>query len=724
MAVSNYIKGCGYSVNRLDKVVYLFPESIVKDIRVDSGAAYVTLSSNPSGYVVNSIDIENTSALDERYQFSHKVTFQVNGYVNEEFVGNKYYVAIKTVGGAYYILNPRIPCKVAYNFILGYNECHTDFTLDTVSNDATLPLSGLSLPTPKDCGFHLDGIKSLLLNEKRFTAKTPQYVLYTNDGFKTIDLGRDAIFTESFDGEKLHHSIEFNIPMDTYKQSWYYNLLEFKDNTYAALVETLNGRYFGSGFVHGLQPSYVMEGDSSESAYVKVTLELSSESSQDRFSLDDISFYKSEEYHWEYTSEHDGYECVAVNKGMYLLQKEVDVLGNETGRFKALEGYGSQFPDLNIVGTFSGYAFFNTAECISFTPRTGGTLPSTIELSSSGECKQYTFSASCDWNITVPSQSGFTVTPTSGSAFNLYTLTVCSSKTRWVDSGTTCVGYDKHTLKVEEVSFDDGTTWSATTNTRAGALIEANSVDCGYAMYRWTNSGTTCQGYDKYYLQVKEKSIDGGTTWTVVSPQETQLGSLVEAYSSDCGYVEPVFSASTDSIIYTPTAATVVDVISTDSDGNVAPFSIASQSSQLSGSVGSNYDKLYVIERDGYNSVQGSIAIVQSGSGKRITISASGYCFSFPSNDVDISNSHIGSKMYVGMTSYSGRTGNLVEYDVVSYSGGFFSAATGYYQIVVDADPSFACELTCTAEIVATGTLVLRQRGSGKQVTLTITRNF
>lgn len=57
--------------------------------------------------------------------------------------------------------------------------------------------------------------------------------------------------------------------------------------------------------------------------------------------------------------------------------------------------------------------------------------------------------------------------------------------------------------------------------------------------YRWTQSGTTCIGYDKYQNNIKEQSMDGGVTWTVVTPPEYSASTLIEVNSQDCGYIPP-----------------------------------------------------------------------------------------------------------------------------------------------------------------------------------------
>ena len=121
---------------------------------------------------------------------------------------------------------------------------------------------------------------------------------------------------------------------------------------------------------------------------------------------------------------------------------------------------------------------------------------------------------------------------------------------RWVvvDGQYECVGYDKYAVEKKQQSSDGGTTWTDVEplQTRNGSLIEANSADCGYVpptptQYRWVTVSDkyVCVGYNKYSVEKKQQSVDGGTTWTDVSPIETRTGSLIEANSTDCGYVPP-----------------------------------------------------------------------------------------------------------------------------------------------------------------------------------------
>ena len=111
-----------------------------------------------------------------------------------------------------------------------------------------------------------------------------------------------------------------------------------------------------------------------------------------------------------------------------------------------------------------------------------------------------------------------------------------------------CSGTSKYYKVYYEVSYDGGTTWQHVQpeETRRGNLIEANSTDCGYIapQYRWKGapqSDYMCSGTSKYYKVYYEVSYDGGTTWQHVQPEQTRRGSLIEANSTDCGYIAPQY---------------------------------------------------------------------------------------------------------------------------------------------------------------------------------------
>lgn len=111
---------------------------------------------------------------------------------------------------------------------------------------------------------------------------------------------------------------------------------------------------------------------------------------------------------------------------------------------------------------------------------------------------------------------------------------------RWIPSGYTCINGDKYQNNYKQVSDDnehwtdsDPLEWSAST------VIEYDSDDC--KIYRWVECGTTCVGFDKYQNNIKEQSSDNGQTWTVVNPPQYSASTLIEANSQDCGYTDPQY---------------------------------------------------------------------------------------------------------------------------------------------------------------------------------------
>ena len=127
----------------------------------------------------------------------------------------------------------------------------------------------------------------------------------------------------------------------------------------------------------------------------------------------------------------------------------------------------------------------------------------------------------------------------------VYICDVPPSTTRWIeDTGYMCVGYDKYNKEKEQISYDSGSTWTDTGNTKAGStLIEHNSEDCGYVpITRWVaDTGYVCVGYDKKNKEKEQISYDSGNTWTDTG--NTRAGyTLIEQNSEDCGYVPPDYS--------------------------------------------------------------------------------------------------------------------------------------------------------------------------------------
>ncbi len=109
----------------------------------------------------------------------------------------------------------------------------------------------------------------------------------------------------------------------------------------------------------------------------------------------------------------------------------------------------------------------------------------------------------------------------------------------------------KYYKLVKQVSYDEGQTWSNTSETEMGDLYEYDSYSCGgddggedqpidMILYRWVRLDPSeegnyiCSGSTKYYKMIKQESSDRGSTWEISVPIEYSRGDVWENYSEDC----------------------------------------------------------------------------------------------------------------------------------------------------------------------------------------------
>lgn len=434
MSVSTYKNNeCRYNIDKLEKVVYLINEDDLRNIHIDNGEAYVdSISVTPLSLAVYNISFTDTDELDERYKFTHTLTFSMRGYANYKYFQSKYYAILKTIDGVYWLVNPMFPCKVSYTYTLDANGSHTDFTLATISNHPTLRIHGLDHATPYECGYMHCKFDTLKLNEAKYSLRSGDNIKYTNDGFKDVVFNKNsAVFTETFDGNNVSHSIQFNIKFDDYKSSWHYNLLEFMNNKYAAIIKSSCGEYILTGFHFGLQPSFTV---TSNDDFTMDNIQINLIDSHDNGEFigetyNEIHETKYENINFVYTVEYDGWECVSENTARYLLKKEIDAFGNSTGRYMCLEGYTDRFTELglNIVGTFKDTETFINPQChgVSCTAQTS--FPNSFVFNTVG-CRTYSLVASTNWTLT-SSDAHITVNPSSGLANTQYNVEICNTLT-------------------------------------------------------------------------------------------------------------------------------------------------------------------------------------------------------------------------------------------------------------------------------------------------------
>lgn len=96
----------------------------------------------------------------------------------------------------------------------------------------------------------------------------------------------------------------------------------------------------------------------------------------------------------------------------------------------------------------------------------------------------------------------------------------------------------------QQASYDRGQTWDWTEPAvyNYGEVIEENSPQCGYPIYQWiTVEGATMCGsdeatkYNQYGVEKEQVSTDNGISWTDTGKQRE--GKMIESLSLKCGYV-------------------------------------------------------------------------------------------------------------------------------------------------------------------------------------------
>lgn len=431
--VENYLPNeCQYSLGKLEDVVYLLSQDDAKDIIIDNGEAYISgITATPLTLKAYNVQLTETTSLDERYAFTHTLQFSVDGYMNKQDLDGKYVAMVKSKDGGVWMMNPEFNAKVTYTYTLNSSGSHTDFTLSTISNIPMLRVVDfVGADAPSTCGYDILSIKNLMLNETKYSMLNDNHIIFTNDGFKYVRFAKDScVFAETFDGKNVSHKLTFNIPFSTYKSSWHYNLLEFTENKYATILDLSNGKHLLCGFGFGLQPSYSVTANDGDSVdFIEITLQDLHDNGNLIDFKDSLIFDGDGNTTWRYISGYSGYnayECLGLYEAKYLLQQEVDILGNPTGRYKCLSGYEYRFQDLNIIGTFTNIETFTCMECTDFCILST-TLPSTIYFYSAST-QTFTLNSQSDWSIS--SMTSFiSVTPISGSG-GTYTLTVTNTAT-------------------------------------------------------------------------------------------------------------------------------------------------------------------------------------------------------------------------------------------------------------------------------------------------------
>lgn len=438
MSVVTYEIGCNYRHPKLKNKVYFLSKSFFNPstnevtVHIDNGGASVSIVTHvphptpPNVIEGFGIKFTETESLDERYKFTKQLNISINGHLTDTtwLLENDYYIMVETIEGTFYLINVDFPSEMSFTYNLSNSQDQTDFVFTSNSNFPTLKVNSVPWESFNTCkAYHVPGVDYLKLLEKDYTTIDKEngvVNLFNSQTFKNIDYLKSTIsLQETYDGDIATTTISFEIPFDDYKTSWQYNLLEFKQNLYVAEVGNVSGNAIFAGFEHGLEPSYEINGSTSESESTSIKITLTETSNWGIFEYDSWSFNNISEKKW--VGVDSEVKCIGLGYGINTLMMEVDENGTPTGRYKCLEGYESEYTDYNIITSYteSDVESFRTSVCTRFRTR-------------------------------------------SGAQTDMYT----------------CIDGDKYAYIITQISYDGGKNWIDDYETQLGPMVESASSWC------------------------------------------------------------------------------------------------------------------------------------------------------------------------------------------------------------------------------------------------------
>jgi len=522
MSVTQYTIPCRYNIPKLKDTVYFVSKSMAKIINIDNGTASVTIN-NPSPYPPSpsrlkgfNVKLTETESLGERYKFTKQLTMSITGHLTDSrfLMDDDYYIVVQTEDGTYYLVNVDFPSKMTYTYNLSEGQNQTDFTFTSNSNFPLLKLNW-SIEKLDICKVYTyNGIRNLKLIEKgwaKVDVEEDTITLFDHHTFKDVDFNKaSCTLAETYDGSNITNTISFDIPFDNTQSSWQYNLLEFKQNLYIAEILPKNSEHaLLVGYENGLEPSYNVQGGTSNGDASKITITLEETSQRGLEELINWSVVENTNKKWVYIKEIDhknAFTCIGHGIARYDYMAEVDQDGNELGNYKRfVDADASKFPYLNVVGTFDDEVTFQSSVC---------------------NCSdEYTYK------------------------FLSHYYCIDGDKVEALEN--------VHTYDCGKSGTINGTGSPISDYTELGDVVESDSdfcedeveymwvlktdkSECVTITRRWVDSGYTCSGesgYDKYLVQ-KEQIWDDDLGWVDTDPLIT-AATLVEKDSEDCGFVPP-----------------------------------------------------------------------------------------------------------------------------------------------------------------------------------------
>ena len=431
-----------YLLGSLKPFIYLLPKETTRiDYLIDNHKCEVRQIIYDNCFKIEGFaaTLNVTESIDNRLDFSTSVTLSMREKWDEKWIAfikelkdKNCYVVVEDNNGTQYIQSPEFYSAFTYSYAFNTNEQGNVAQL-TYKCDCNMPVIildaniGATKTYGEDCAYQKGGITNFKMIPYQYAfinsddgtcefseiicidGKTPQKIEFIPETFQ---------FTQSFDGRNYEERLAFRIPLSDYKYYFRYNLVEFKENRYAIVFQTLQGYWIASGFEFGFETTYTVATSESveELNYIEITLQHVGQNS--------IFYDEDEPQIIESLTEHyipvtqpvkdpvttlylQSWQCVSKTQSIYTLVQMVTLGGVPTDKYLCLEGYEEYYHNLNIIGTYNendnlGFELkFTNSECAvtdncKFTKMT----KEVYLFSDIGDYYDVHIQNNCDWEIT------------------------------------------------------------------------------------------------------------------------------------------------------------------------------------------------------------------------------------------------------------------------------------------------------------------------------------
>jgi len=414
---------CGYRLTGLKPYLVMTPRTNLR-VTIDGGnKPYATLadSSAVTAYTCSNAEYTQEQELKGRYKFSKTLSCAFPGYWVNAVESDGMALIFVGENGDAWAVNPEFSCLQSSEYRLDEESETTTLTFATKGNYPELWISNFAMPQADgECGYSEIGAEALELIDARNAGVDHDQMPKLAGGMYRIDYDKGSLeFTETCSGSLYTHRLTFTLPLEKAAHQFSYNLIEFLYHTLAAKITRKGTGNVYAGFRrNGFEPKYSISENE-----ITITLERQSVFPVLVVSEESTDVSKT----WEYVKEVNGHwvaVCVGAGRGMYTLKRELNAMGEPTGRYMPKHGYDFTGLGIELVQQeFNEYVEFNDPDC--FDDRCSwirNTMPSVMTFHYQGETREFILQSTCPWDITgIP--SWITLSQTSGASNEEATIT-------------------------------------------------------------------------------------------------------------------------------------------------------------------------------------------------------------------------------------------------------------------------------------------------------------